>query len=391
MQQLIDFERYLEQSIKSGTFVKLSMGNYKGNDLELKRISINLIPVKGSMLLSFTYRNKTNDIVKNYQIGEGIAKAVDLLCNGFSIATLFTTSQETIAEYSRNGVLKFRARPIQLEKPHLKHDKQKNRLISQTDARYLFHLGISDVDGRVFDRREDKFKQINHYIELLAPMLSNLPKGKCLKVVDMGSGKGYLTFALYDYLSKQGFEANVTGVEFRKGLVEKCNDIASLCQFAGLHFVEGNIADFDAKDVDLLIALHACDTATDDAIAKGINAGARQIVVAPCCHKQVRLEMEKNRTKNELSFLTTHGIFLERQAEMATDGIRALVLKYFGYKTKVMQFIADAHTPKNVMIVGERIKEQEKCNKAQLLSQLQSSKAFLGINQHYLETVVAFN
>jgi len=172
-------------------------------------------------------------------------------------------------------------------------------------------------------------------------------------VADMGSGKGYLTFALYDYLTNSlGMNTEITGVEYRHDLVNLCNDISEKSAFTQLKFTQSTIEDFDPKNTNILIALHACDTATDDAIAKGIEAEADLIVVAPCCHKQIRREMEKSKAQNDLQFLTQHGIFMERQAEMVTDGIRALVLEYFGYSTKVFEFISDTHTPKNAMIIG---------------------------------------
>lgn len=219
-----------------------------------------------------------------------------------------------------------------------------------------------------------------------------MPSGKLRKVADMGSGKGYLTFALYDYLnSVLKFETEVVGVEYRKDMVDLCNTIAQKSNFNRLSFVHGSIEDFNPEAIDLLIALHACDTATDDAIYKGIKANAELIVVAPCCHKQIRREIVKNKVKNEVSFLTKYGIFLERQAEMVTDGIRALILEYFGYKTKVFEFISDAHTPKNVLVVG--IKNQkhqiEKQKQQEILEKIKSSKAYFGIDYHHLERLLS--
>jgi hypothetical protein len=160
-----------------------------------------------------------------------------------------------------------------------------------------------------------------------------------------------------------------------------------------LNFVQGTIQDYNADDVNLLIALHACDTATDDAIYKGIKANAALIVVAPCCHKQIRKAIEKNKVKNDVTFLTKYGIFLERQAEMVTDGIRALILEYFGYKTKVFEFISDAHTPKNVLVVGvkraENLKtEAERERQAAVLQKIKDSKSYFGIDYHHLERLL---
>ena len=204
----------------------------------------------------------------------------------------------------------------------------------------------------------------------------------------MGSGKGYLTFALYDYLTNiLQKNASVIGVEFRPDMVELCNGIAQKTDFENLNFVQGTIEDYDSQKTNILIALHACDTATDDAISKGISAQADLIVVAPCCHKQIRREMEKNKAKNDLDFLLKYGIFMERQAEMVTDGIRALILEYFGYKTKVFEFISDAHTPKNVLIVGVKGKINSK-KQAEILVKIKNIKEYFGIGFHHLERLI---
>jgi len=219
-------------------------------------------------------------------------------------------------------------------------------------------------------------------------LIKELPDAKVRNVVDMGSGKGYLTFALYDYLHNVlNQNVNMVGVEFREDMVQLCNSIAEKSNFNQLRFVEGTIDNYNTDSIDLLIALHACDTATDDAIYKGIKTNAELIVVAPCCHKQIRREMEKGKTKNDVSFLTKYGIFMERQAEMITDGIRALVLEYFGYKTKIFEFISDVHTPKNVLVVGIK-GEIAKSRKTEILAQIQQTKSYFGIGYHHLERLL---
>ena len=214
-------------------------------------------------------------------------------------------------------------------------------------------------------------------------------RGKQLRVVDMGAGKGYLTFALYDYLNHVlKRSTQVEGVEYREDLVDFCNKIAKESGFQNLTFAQGTIEDFDHEPgLDVLIALHACDTATDDAIYKGIASEASLIVVAPCCHKQVRRELTRSNVTNDMDFMTRYGIFMERHAEMLTDSIRSLILEYFGYRTKVMQFISDEHTPKNVMIVGERVGVDAEKQK-QLLDKLQSIKSYFGLRYHHLERLM---
>src|SRR5699024_10771713 len=252
----------------------------------------------------------------------------------------------------------------------------------------LQQLKLTAADGEVFKTAQDKWKQINHYIALLQPALRHL-KNNSPQIADMGSGKGYLTFALYDYLTSQlNLSPHITGVEYRKDLVEFCNQVAQEQSFSNLSFWQGGIEDYQPKEkIDILIALHACDTATDDAISKGIKEGSELIVVAPCCHKQVRKEMEKKKVLNALEPITKHGIFLERQAEMLTDSIRVLIMEYFGYHTKVTQFISDEHTPKNVLIIGsKRSTSQEK--QAEIKEKISQLKAFFGVDRHHLESLL---
>ena len=390
MNHLSHYINLLEQSLTGNTFVKLSLANYKGSEEDLKNCYVKRVQIKQENKLSFTYRYKTRDIVKNFSIQEGITTIAGFLENGdFKHSTLFTLDNDIVFEsVSKDKTLLKKNPPSQKELQSLQHNEEKKRWIKAEGKHYLHELNITDEKGNVHKNSQDKFKQINHYIDLLSPLIKNLPRRDVLKVVDMGAGKGYLTFALYDYLSNViNTTSKVTGIEFRNDLVELCNGIAKNSQFANLNFVKGSIIDFEDKDVNVLIALHACDTATDDAICKGINANADLIVVAPCCHKQIRRELEQHKRKNDLDFLIKHGIFMERHAEMLTDGLRALILEYFDYTTKVVEFIDGQHTPKNVMIIAEKkIKTAEQ--KQEILKKINETKTYFGIASHYLEKLI---
>ncbi|WP_240775579.1 class I SAM-dependent methyltransferase [Sphingobacterium psychroaquaticum] len=388
MDHFSTFIAQVQQSLQAKTFVKLSLGNYKGSEYELKNIYVKAVLIKRELKLSFTYRYKTRDITKNYSIAEGIAAVESQLdASGFRAATLFTTEENLSAQFSNKGDwFTKREKPTQLKAESHSHDKEKSRKLQATGKTYLQALRLTDAEGNVFKNAQDKWKQINHYIELLSSMLKELPSERPLQVVDMGAGKGYLTFALYDYLRHElNKEASVIGVEYRDDLVTLCNQIAADSSFTKLSFVQGTIEDYQPVGaIDVLIALHACDTATDDAIFKGIQHGAELIVVAPCCHKQIRREMEASKKQNELDFLLQHGIFLERQAEMVTDGLRALILEYHGYQTKVFQFVSDAHTPKNVLVVGVK-KTITPERQQEIREKIRTNKSFFGIGYHHLE------
>jgi hypothetical protein len=198
----------------------------------------------------------------------------------------------------------------------------------------------------------------------------------------MGSGKGYLTFALYDYLNQQlQLDTQITGIELRPPLVQATNELARRIDYQQLHFEAMDIMDYPADQIDMLIALHACDIATDIAIAKGIQSQAEIIVVAPCCHKQVRKSMNPAGIMGDM---LKHGILLERQAELLTDTIRSLLMEAHGYQTKVFEFISTEHTPKNMMIVGMKGKPN-----MEAMETVNALKKQFGVSSHYLETLLS--
>lgn len=386
------FTTCISESLSNNSFVQISLGNYTGSDETLKNIYILKILIKSEEKLSFTYRYKTRDIIKNFSLQEAIKNIALALNEGFNFATLLTTAFDLQLQQFKNKECSIKKLPAtKKEIPGLAHDKNKNRVITAQGKKYLKALKITDEAGNVLKHAQDKYRQINHYIEILSSLIKETPNHHTTNVVDMGSGKGYLTFALYDYFTNVLNRAtNITGVEFRQDMVDLCNSISAASNFTNLHFTKGTIDAFDSTGTNILIALHACDTATDDAIAKGIKANADLIVVAPCCHKQIRREIEKNKAHNELDFLIKHGIFLERQAEMVTDAIRAMILEYYGYKTKVFEFVSDVHTPKNIMIAAiKNLAHPPK--KDVVLQKIKQAKAYFGIVRHHLEDCLSLD
>ncbi|MES2850334.1 MAG: SAM-dependent methyltransferase, partial [Bacteroidota bacterium] len=322
---------------------------------------------------------------KNFDTAEAVAVIDKLLKEDFFNADLFTTTND-FQLLQQNDKVKINTKSASHTNIKTQqHDKQKQRIIKATNNIYLHKLGITTNDGVVKKEMQDKYKQINRYTEIIDGIIKELQFNGVINVVDMGSGKGYLTFALYDYLTNTlQQKANITGIEMRPDLVTICNQIAATASFTDLHFEKGTIADAKLSSPNILIALHACDTATDDAIYKGIDANAKVIIVAPCCHKQIRRQVNPD---NVLSAITKHGILLERQAEMVTDTIRALLLEANGYKTKVFEFINTEHTPKNVMIVG--VKNENPIDKREEnLEKVKELKAMFNIEQHYLEKLL---
>lgn len=373
-----------KSAFMSGALVRLKLGGYHGSEPDLKSVEVKKITVKDGDKFSFTYRYKTRDIIKNFIQPEALALLRSGLKDEFRSAQLATT--EFDMGFERNGA-KMRLKRTEVsgrEAPSTDHNRAKNRPLTATDKPWLKALGIAGKDGVVRNDAQDKFRQINKMVEIFAPLIQAIKTERPL-IVDMGAGKGYLDFALYDYLANVANRpAGIVGVEMREQLVSDGNATAQQSGFDGLSFQAGTIMDFDASGADAVIALHACDTATDDAIFKGINAGAALIAVAPCCHKQIRRQMEAGQPDGRLEVMLRHGIFLERQAEMVTDTLRALLLELNGYKTKVFEFVSDAHTPKNNLIVAEKDGRLGRDRDA-VLKQIAEIKTMFGIEQHYLE------
>lgn len=374
----------LKVAFGNGSLIRLRCGGYHGAEPELKSVEVKKITVKGGDRFSFTYRYKTRDIIKNFIQPEALALLRAALRDEFRSAQLATT--EFDLNYERNGD-KQRLKRTDVSgraAPSTEHDRAKNRPLAKSDKPYLHALGITGKDGVVRNDAQDKFRQINKMVEIFAPLIQAI-KSERPRIVDMGAGKGYLDFALYDYLANVAHQpAEIIGVEMRPALVAEGNATAVASGFQGLSFVPGTILDYDASGADAVIALHACDTATDDAIFRGISAGASLIAVAPCCHKQIRRQMEAGSPEDKLVILLRHGIFMERQAEMVTDALRALLLELNGYRTKVFEFVSDAHTPKNNLIVGEKDGRVGRDRDA-ILKQVAETKAMFGVEKHYLE------
>ncbi len=376
----------IEESLSNTDFIKLTLSSKKDTSGELKNIYAKVVSVKAGTLLSFVFRYPAKDITRNYNFEEGLALINKSLEEDFYQAILLTANKDVHFMQFPNGKSTIKQQEAsQQMKPVFLHDKQKSLFISPENNLYLQLLGVTTLDGKVKKGMEDKFRQINKYVEVVSHVVEQANMNAGFSVADMGSGKGYLTFALYDYLTnRMSLTPEVVGVELRPNLVGQCNVISKKSGFEKLKFIQGSIEKTVLPEIDLLIALHACDTATDEAIFRGISQKARVIITAPCCHKQIRKQMNPD---NALAEITKYGILEERQAEMLTDAIRALIMEAYGYSTKVFEFISTEHTPKNVLIVGIKKNEKEPVNQDKL-DKVQALKKLFGIETHFLEKLL---
>lgn len=355
VEHIENFVSEIANSIKSGTFVKLSLANYKGSEPHLQKILIRLVETKKGLRLYFLYRSETRDVAKNYDFDLGLGLIAAAFDDGFRNGHLFTTAGDLQLDISNKGKTRLnRAKPAFRQTPPLGHDREKAALVD-AGSFYLKALGITDDSGRIKDKQQDKWRQINKFVEVMSGLYNktDLREKQSLTILDMGCGKGYLTFAAYDYFKNTlGLNVTVSGIDIKSELVDLCNGIAKACDFDGLSFVIGKIDDFDIGMVDILIALHACNTATDDALFKGVAAKASLILAAPCCHQEIRPQIKP---PPMLKDVLKHGVMLERCAEFLTDGLRSLLLERSGYSTKLFEFVSTEHTPKNNMLAATRL------------------------------------
>jgi len=237
----------------------------------------------------------------------------------------------------------------EVKKADLSHNRSKRYILEEgTQVPFLQDLGVMTQEGKIVRTKFDKFRQINRFLEFIEDILPQLPKEKEVTILDFGCGKSYLTFAMYYYLHElKGYDIRIIGLDLKTDVIRHCNDLAVKYGYEKLKFLEGNIADYTGSDeVDMVVTLHACDTATDFALAKAVGWKAKVILSVPCCQHELNRQME-----NEvLSPLFSYGLIKERMAALVTDAMRAEYLKREGYDTQILEFIDMEHTPKNILI-----------------------------------------
>lgn len=384
-----DFYQLLADSLAKNSLIKLLLSKYRGADKSLQRITIRPISLQNEPMLSFVYQHQTNHITKNLSYDEGLASIKLLLGSDFKSAHLATAEAEVQLEISKKGKVQISTHNVkQTVAAPLEHDREKKRFVD-IERPFLTKLGVTDSQHNVIPAMSRKWKQINKFIEVFSQALEASPhkNNQPINVVDFGSGKGYLTFAIHDYLRHSLHnDAQVTGVELRQALADLCNETAATLDHQGLSFVCGDVRTHAPKQTDVMIALHACDIATDYAIHYGIRANADIIMCSPCCHKQIRPQMH---SPELFKPMLQYGVHMGQQAEMVTDSLRALFLEANGYATKVFEFISLEHTNKNKMILAVKKSQHNPKDSAAILAQIADIKAYYGIKEHCLETLLA--
>jgi hypothetical protein len=360
------------------------------------RTTVRPIVLKGQAMLSFVDSHATRDITKNLPAAAGLARVDALVGDVFRNAHLFTTTAELQLKLGKKGrgdaghlaEHKTVASAGAATPPTQAHDRAKQRWIEQSRP-FLTALGITTAEQQLVPAMARKWKQINKFVEILAQAIerSRLKDSPTIRVVDFGAGKAYLTFAVHDWLRHaKAVQPQVIGVELRADLVAQGQRIAHDLGLQGMAMVQGDVQSWTGEPMDVMIALHACDTATDHAIHLGVRAGAELIVCSPCCHKQLRPQLL---SPHPLRSVFQHGVHAEQQAEMLTDSLRALLLQASGYDAQVFEFVSLEHTAKNKMILA--VKRQQPLSqpaRAAVLTQVAELKQFFGVREQALEQLL---
>lgn len=416
---LARFDTLLRDAAAGGRLVQLMLVAYQGGvaDIEalgqrLQRVIARPVQLRGQPHLSLVLRFPTKDITKNLSLDEAWSTLAAWLKEGaFRNAHLFTPTEEVQLAFSKKGKATVRVGKLSNAKPTAQapysaadasapaavpgaltpgaHNRDKHRLL-ELSRPFLRELGVTDAQGHLVPAMSRKWKQINKFIEVFAAALARSPLAQAprdqqpIHVVDFGSGKGYLTFAIHDWLRHTLHrDARVTGVELREDLVQLCRRVIDKLHLEGMDYEQGDVRHYHPAQLNVMIALHACDIATDHAIHLGIRAGADIILCSPCCHKEVRPQLLN---PHPLRPILQHGIHQAQEAEMLTDGLRALLLDAAGYDTQVFEFISLEHTNKNKMILA--VKRAQAKSSDEVVAQIRDIKAFYGLQRQCLEELL---
>ena len=357
MQTTLD-EALAEASIRildSSTFVRAVLSGRRRNmQVAFERIDIRLVEIKGVLHLQLMQNDGRATTTKNL-LPEQIS--VDqLLDSGYANITVESTAEAYSVRITKSGDAQVHIEK-RLSEQNLSHDKKKERLLDSNDP-YLREVGIADAKGVIKPSRQDKYKQVEEFLRLLSPTLNTAidagqihkpTADKPLRITDLGCGHAYLTFAAHQFLMKSGIPVEVTGIDVRPDSRDRNNAIAEKLGITkSINFKAEEISKTTADSADVAIALHACDTATDDAIAWAVNGGAKLLLIAPCCHHDIQKQIDA--VPEPWGAMTKFGLMKERLGDLLTDSFRAQILRIVGYRVEVIEFVGGEHTPRNLMI-----------------------------------------
>lgn len=319
------------------------------------RIRVRPLMVKGALVFQAAFWDGKKEKHTNYEKQALVAAAVNWMEQDFKQMQADTVSQSASVLVSKKGKVTIKKRQLAQKRAAapLSHNRKKRYILEEgKPVSFLVELGVMTPEGRVVNSHYDKFRQINRFLEFIEDICPCLPGNRELTMIDFGCGKSYLTFAMYYYLRElRGLDLRIIGLDLKEDVIDRCNELARKFGYEKLQFQTGDIADYEGVDqVDLVVTLHACDKATDYALAKAVAWNARAILSVPCCQHELNGQIQ-----NEiLQPVLRYGLLKERMAALITDGLRASLLERQGYEVQVLEFIDMEHTPKNILIRAVR-------------------------------------
>ena len=338
------FAKATELISDQDNFVRAVLSGRRRNmQTQYERIDIRPVQLKDGLKLQLVMIEEKQDTTKNIDI-DG-SKVLELLSGGYAnILVEFTTGSYSLRITKKGEALIHEAKGV-FERS-VSHDRTKDRLLDASDP-FLIEVGISDHKGSIKPSMQDKYRQVEEFLRILEPALPE--KKEKFSIVDLGCGHAYLTFATHQYLRKSGVDAHVIGIDVRENSRDRNNAIAKKLGITdSIEFRAEEISETTITTADIAIALHACDTATDDAIAWGVQHGVQLLLIAPCCHHDLQVQMQD--IPEPWLMLTRHGIMRERLGDLLTDSFRTQILKLLGYRVDAIEFVGGEHTPRNLMI-----------------------------------------
>ena len=330
-------------------FVSAILSGPRGKDGILK-VKVRPLLKKDTLLFQLEIFRGNQAFHKNLAAEEA-AEEMFLIMKEMKQLQIETKKQTCTALVSRKGkaTIKTKQRKTPAKMVNLEHNRKKRYILEEGEkAPFLVDLGVMTEDGKVVRQRFDKFRQINRFLEFVEDILPELPKGRELTVLDFGCGKSYLTFAMYYYLHElKRYDIRIIGLDLKEEVIRRCNELSERYGYEKLHFLKGDIAEYKGVEaVDMVVTLHACDTATDYALAKAVKWNAKVILSVPCCQHEVNRQI----AGDALAPVLEYGLIKERMAALITDALRAQYLEREGYRTQILEFIDMEHTPKNILI-----------------------------------------
>ncbi|WP_203334121.1 class I SAM-dependent methyltransferase [Planococcus beigongshangi] len=346
--ELQEMHRQLMARLTNRGLVSATISQPRQKSGDLKRVRLKPVEIKNIYHIQFEYQHEHVLKHKNLTVEEAAAELAELFAEFRQ--GLFQFNEEKVQiQLSKKLKVSWKTEQTEKKQAQLSHNRKKRYLLEEgVPYPFLVRLGVQNPDGSVKKQKYDKFRQINRFIEFIDDSLVHLPKDRTVRILDFGSGKSYLTFALYHYLRiEKGLDLRVTGLDLKKEVIEECRGIAEDLGYEQLEFLVGDINEYNEESaVDMVVTLHACDVATDMALSRAVKWNAKVILSVPCCQSELNHQINSP----ELGIMLQHGLIKERFSALATDSIRAELLSLVGYETQLMEFIDMEHTPKNILI-----------------------------------------